>query len=125
VNGKVVLITGGTSGIGRVTARELKRAGATVVVVGRDPVKLDARHDPGEPVARRLRHDGPVADGAPPLRQEPGHLAEGDRALPGGASHRLERAVALPASQRRDRHPQQLGGLPDAQQRLVGFVGHG
>ena len=42
MNGKVVLVTGGTSGIGRVTARELKRAGATVVVVGRDPAKLDA-----------------------------------------------------------------------------------
>jgi NAD(P)-dependent dehydrogenase (short-subunit alcohol dehydrogenase family) len=42
VKGKVVLVTGGTSGIGRVTARELQRAGATVVVVGRDPAKLDA-----------------------------------------------------------------------------------
>jgi len=42
VNGKIVLITGGTSGIGRVTARELKRMGATVVVVGRDPGRLDA-----------------------------------------------------------------------------------
>jgi NAD(P)-dependent dehydrogenase (short-subunit alcohol dehydrogenase family) len=41
MNGKVVLVTGGTSGIGRVTVRELKRAGATVVVIGRDPVKLD------------------------------------------------------------------------------------
>ena len=42
MNGKVVLVTGGTSGIGRVTARELARKGATVVVVGRDPAKLDA-----------------------------------------------------------------------------------
>ena len=41
MNGKIVLITGGTSGIGRVTARELKRMGATVVVVGRDPARLD------------------------------------------------------------------------------------
>jgi NAD(P)-dependent dehydrogenase (short-subunit alcohol dehydrogenase family) len=42
VNGKIVLVTGGTSGIGRVTARELLRRGAKVVVVGRDPAKLEA-----------------------------------------------------------------------------------
>jgi len=42
MKGKIVLITGGTSGIGRVTARELARMGAKVVVVGRDPAKLDA-----------------------------------------------------------------------------------
>jgi retinol dehydrogenase 12 len=42
MKGKIALITGGTSGIGRVTARELARMGAKVVVVGRDPAKLDA-----------------------------------------------------------------------------------
>jgi retinol dehydrogenase 12 len=42
MKGKIALITGGTSGIGRVTARELSRMGAKVVVVGRDPAKLDA-----------------------------------------------------------------------------------
>jgi len=42
MKGKIVLITGGTSGIGRVTARELARMGAKVVVAGRDPAKLDA-----------------------------------------------------------------------------------
>src|SRR5262249_19603612 len=42
VKGRIVLVTGGTSGIGRVTARELKRLGATVVVVGRNPGRLDA-----------------------------------------------------------------------------------
>ncbi|TVS00214.1 MAG: SDR family oxidoreductase [Rhodospirillales bacterium] len=36
MTGKVVVITGGTAGIGRVTARELARRGAAVVVVGRD-----------------------------------------------------------------------------------------
>jgi NAD(P)-dependent dehydrogenase (short-subunit alcohol dehydrogenase family) len=40
--GKQVLVTGATSGIGRVAVRELKRMGATVVALGRDPAKLAA-----------------------------------------------------------------------------------
>ena len=39
MNGKVCLITGATSGIGEVAARELARLGATVVVVGRSKEK--------------------------------------------------------------------------------------
>jgi NAD(P)-dependent dehydrogenase (short-subunit alcohol dehydrogenase family) len=40
MNGKTVLVTGGTSGIGRVAALELRRRGARVVVVGRDEARL-------------------------------------------------------------------------------------
>lgn len=39
MQGKVCLVTGATAGIGAVTARELARMGATVVGVGRNPVK--------------------------------------------------------------------------------------
>jgi NAD(P)-dependent dehydrogenase (short-subunit alcohol dehydrogenase family) len=39
---KICLVTGATSGIGLVTSRELARQGAHVVVVGRNPAKLDA-----------------------------------------------------------------------------------
>jgi len=39
--GRRALVTGANSGIGLVTARELARAGATVLLAGRDPLKLD------------------------------------------------------------------------------------
>jgi NAD(P)-dependent dehydrogenase (short-subunit alcohol dehydrogenase family) len=53
--GQVCLVTGGTGGIGRVTARELARRGAHVAIVGRDAAR-------GAAVAAQLRreagHDG-------------------------------------------------------------------
>lgn len=39
MTGKVVLVTGATNGIGEAAAREIARAGATVVIVGRNPEK--------------------------------------------------------------------------------------
>src|ERR1051326_6744922 len=42
MQGKVCLITGATSGIGVVTATELARQGAHVVIVGRNQAKCDA-----------------------------------------------------------------------------------
>jgi NAD(P)-dependent dehydrogenase (short-subunit alcohol dehydrogenase family) len=39
--GRVVVVTGATTGIGKETARELARKRAHVVVVGRDPAKID------------------------------------------------------------------------------------
>ncbi len=46
--GKICLVTGGTGGIGFVTARELARMGAAVSIVGRDPAR-------GEAALRRIR----------------------------------------------------------------------
>ncbi|HEY3181114.1 MAG TPA: SDR family oxidoreductase [Casimicrobiaceae bacterium] len=42
VRDKVVVVTGGSSGIGQATARKLAAAGAKVVIVARDPDKLEA-----------------------------------------------------------------------------------
>lgn len=42
MQGKVCLITGATSGIGLVAARDLARQGASVVIVGRDPARCAA-----------------------------------------------------------------------------------
>ena len=40
VKGKVVLITGGSSGIGLATAHKVAAAGATTIIIARDPEKL-------------------------------------------------------------------------------------
>lgn len=50
MQGKVCLITGATLGIGKVTALELARKGATVVMVGRDPERTAA-------AVERIKHE--------------------------------------------------------------------
>lgn len=45
IEGKTVLITGATSGIGRAGAVEIARRGAEIAVLGRNPAKLDALAD--------------------------------------------------------------------------------
>jgi NAD(P)-dependent dehydrogenase (short-subunit alcohol dehydrogenase family) len=42
MRGKVCLVTGATNGIGKVTALELAKMGATVIIVGRNPDKTEA-----------------------------------------------------------------------------------
>lgn len=62
--GKVVLVTGGGSGIGRCTAHELAALGARVVLVGRKADKLQA-------VAAEIQEDGGAASfHACDIRQE-------------------------------------------------------
>ena len=55
MSGKVCLVTGGTSGIGRETAGRLAELGATVVVVGRDAER-------GRAAVKEIRHRAPSAE---------------------------------------------------------------
>ena len=41
LNGKIAIVTGGNSGIGYASAKELKSEGATVVITGRNSEKID------------------------------------------------------------------------------------
>jgi NAD(P)-dependent dehydrogenase (short-subunit alcohol dehydrogenase family) len=50
MRGRVCLITGATSGIGKATAHALAALGASVVLIGRDPQK-------GEATVQRIRED--------------------------------------------------------------------
>ena len=58
LNGKVVLITGATGGIGGAIAQQMKAAGATVVVTGRDEKKLAGFDDSFIKIAADLSVDG-------------------------------------------------------------------
>src|SRR6267142_1587398 len=55
MNGRVALATGGTSGIGRAACLEFARAGARVIVSGRDGRR-------GDEVVRAIRGDGGEAE---------------------------------------------------------------
>ena len=62
MTGKTCLVTGATSGIGRVTALELAHMGANVVIAGRDPAKCaltanDIREESGNPAVDFLVAD--------------------------------------------------------------------
>lgn len=62
LTGKTVLITGGTGGIGRVTARELARMGAQVVITGRNSEQAaetvaEIQHSTGNPHVAALLGD--------------------------------------------------------------------
>jgi len=71
MEGKVCLVTGATSGIGLVTARELARAGARVFIVGRTPrksaeaaarIRTEAESSSVEPLAADLSSQAEIRE---------------------------------------------------------------
>jgi retinol dehydrogenase 12 len=75
MEGKVCLVTGATAGIGEITARELARRGATVVVVGRNRQRCEKtveaiRHETGNPLVEFLVADLSVQSDVRRLAEE-------------------------------------------------------
>lgn len=62
LHGKVVLITGATSGLGKVAAVELAKKHATVVIAGRDPARTRAAVKEVEEQGGHVAAEGLVAD---------------------------------------------------------------
>lgn len=61
VNGKQVLLTGGSAGIGREIARQLKSRGSRVILTGRNPARLAAMRGEGfEVIEADLSHPAGV-----------------------------------------------------------------
>ncbi len=63
LDGKVVLVTGATDGLGRALAAELARSGATVLVHGRDPGRIADTVQEVRAVAAGARAAGTPGDG--------------------------------------------------------------
>jgi NAD(P)-dependent dehydrogenase (short-subunit alcohol dehydrogenase family) len=94
VQGKNVLVTGGTSGIGEAIARAYAAAGADVVITGRDAAR--GEQIAGELGARFIRADLQEIDDVQRLAAEVDHvdvLVNNAGAFPFGATHEVEGEV--------------------------------
>jgi len=86
MQGKVILVTGATNGIGKVTARELARMGATVIVAGRNAAKTEQTAQEIKAETGNNRVDHAIADLS---------LMSGVRSLAEQVQNRYERLDVL------------------------------
>jgi NAD(P)-dependent dehydrogenase (short-subunit alcohol dehydrogenase family) len=96
VRGKTVLITGGSSGIGRATAMKLAEAGARLVIVARDPQHLAAAATEIRGCGAQVRaYPCDITDEAACERLTAQVLAENERVdiLINNAGHSIRRAI--------------------------------
>jgi retinol dehydrogenase-14 len=62
MHGKTVLITGGTSGVGQVSARALARRGARIALIGRDRSRTDSELESLSAITPGIAHTAYFAD---------------------------------------------------------------
>ncbi|SRR5579871_5056880 len=62
IHGKVIVITGATSGIGQIAATRLAALGARIIVVARDPGRADATLSALREAGPNLAHSAHIAD---------------------------------------------------------------
>jgi uncharacterized oxidoreductase len=95
VNGKTVLLTGGSAGIGREIARQLQAKGAHVILTGRDPARLAAMEAEGfEVLAADLSHSGGVDALVAALGDRPTDILINNAGL--GVAHDVRNAMPDP-----------------------------
>jgi len=90
--GKTALVTGGTDGIGREIARQLRDKGATVIVSGRDPGRIEAaRTDGYEVVAADLSNTAGVDDLVDAMEGRPLDILVNNAGM--GATYLVDEAI--------------------------------
>ncbi|EGD58538.1 short-chain dehydrogenase/reductase SDR [Novosphingobium nitrogenifigens DSM 19370] len=100
IAGKTALVTGGTDGIGRRIAQELRRRGAHVIVTGRNPDRLDrARSEGFEAIAADLSDRDGVEGLLRALTGRPIDVLVNNAGM--GAAHDFRQGIPDPADDER------------------------